>query len=74
MQIGIKPHVQASGDLDFKLDFKVIKSTFSETLESNLKSVSTWRSFKVKELFLRVVLGFLRSTVKFSYRRLGKNW
>lgn len=32
MQIGIKTHVQASGDLDFKSDFKVIKSTYSETL------------------------------------------
>ena len=32
MQIGIKAHVQASRDLDFKLFFRVIKSTYSETL------------------------------------------
>lgn len=32
MQIGTKSHVQVSGDLDFKLDFEVIKSTYSETL------------------------------------------
>ena len=31
MQIGIKTRVQTSGDTDFKLDFKVIKSTYSET-------------------------------------------
>lgn len=52
MQMGIKTPVQASGDLDFKLDFEVIKSTYSETNECNSKGVSTWRSFKVKELVL----------------------
>lgn len=31
MQMGIKTPVQTSGDLDFKLDFEVIKSTYSET-------------------------------------------
>lgn len=32
MQIGTKSRVQVSGDLGFKLDFEVIKSTYSETL------------------------------------------
>lgn len=38
MQIGSKSHVQVSGDFGFKLDFELIKSTYSETL--NLKVTS----------------------------------
>lgn len=38
MQIGTKSHVQVSGDLDFKLDFEVIKSTYSETLNWKVTS------------------------------------
>lgn len=54
MQIGAKSRAQVSGDLDFKLDFEVIKSTYSEMLESNFKVLSTWRSFKVKDVSLTV--------------------
>lgn len=54
MQIGAKSCAQVSGDLDFKLDFEVIKSTYSEMLESNFKVLSTWRSFKVKDVSLTV--------------------
>lgn len=72
MQIGTKRHVQVSGDLDFKLDFEVIKSTYSEALESSFKVLSTWRSFKVKDVSLTDF--FMYYTVKLSYIRLrGKN-
>lgn len=74
MQIRTKSHVQVSGDLDFKLDFEVIKSTYSKTqLESNFKVLSTWGSFKVKDLSLRVVDFFFFTTVKLGYiRHRGK--
>lgn len=75
MQIVTKSHVQVSGDLDFKLDFEMIKSTYSKTL--NLKVTSKFYQpggpLRLKICPLGFLI-FLCTTVKLGYIRLrGKN-